>query len=490
MSLPERLRQALRDLPARPGCYIFRDRCGEIIYIGKARSLRKRVRSYFRPSAMARADPKLRGLLHSVQSLETIITRTEAEAILTEDRLIKEFKPRYNVDLRDDKRFLLLRTEPDRPYPRFRLCRIMRRDGALYFGPYASAAAARATLDFVEKTFGLRHCSAAIPDWKTRRHCLDDVIRYCSAPCRGQVTASEYRARFDRACAFLRGERREELGLLRERMKAAAARLDFEQAAALRDTLMLITKAVREKASIAAPPAPDAASLEAALDGIASALGLAKRPRMIECFDVSCIAGALAVGSMVCAIDGMPRRNRYRRFRLRMPAGADDASMIAEIVRRRYRRALEEGGRIPDLVLVDGGAQQVRAARMALDSLGLVSARVAGLAKRFEEVYVENSLEPLRIAADSSALKLLQRMRDEAHRFALSYHLSVRKRRLEESVLDEIPGIGRARRNILLARFGSVRRLAAADESDIAKTPKIGYELARLIKQTLSSEGG
>ena len=240
MKIPERVKRKLDDLPDRPGCYMMRDRRGRIVYVGKAASLRKRVRSYFRDATFRNAPPKLRGLIRSVADIDIIVVRTEAEALLTEGRLIKDYKPRYNVSFRDDKRFLLLRADPDVPFPRLKLCRIRRKDPARYFGPYASSAAARATLDFAEKQFGLRKCTPRIPDRDTYRHCMNDIIRHCSAPCIGTVDETGYHERFEEACAFLRGERPTILQELRDAMGAAAAALDFERAAALRDTWLAL----------------------------------------------------------------------------------------------------------------------------------------------------------------------------------------------------------------------------------------------------------
>ena len=235
--LQNSLKKKLQTLPDRPGCYLMRDRRGTIIYVGKAVSLRKRVRSYFRDASLRSASPKLRSLVHSVADLEFVPTRNEAEAILTEGRLIKDYRPRYNVSFRDDKRFLLIRADLAEPFPRLRLCRFERPDGARYFGPYASSAAARMALDFAEKKFGLRKCSPRVPDATTCRHCINDIVRYCSAPCVGRIGEAEYRGRVEEAAAFLRGEKGELLRRMREEMERLSAALEFERAAALRDRI-------------------------------------------------------------------------------------------------------------------------------------------------------------------------------------------------------------------------------------------------------------
>ena len=483
MDLPEKVKARLRDLPDEPGCYLMRDRQGRIIYVGKAVSLRKRVQSYFRRAALRSASPKVRGMVKSVADIDWIVVRNEAEAVLTEGRLIKEYKPYYNVSFRDDKRFLLLRADAARPFPRLRLGRIRQNDGALYFGPYASSHAARATLDFTEKRFGLRKCAPEIPDAETYRHCINDIVRYCSAPCVGKVAQAEYRRRFDEACAFLSGERPAYLKEVREKMEQASSAMDFERAAALRDTLFALQATVKQKARIAPTPAIERQAGAAGVEQLGRALKLPAAPRVIEAYDVSNISGTYAVASLVCAVDGIPQRNRYRRFRIRTVQGSDDAAMMAEVIQRRFSRLLREGQPLPDLVLVDGGVPQLRAARAELGKLGLPALACAGLAKRLEEIHRDEIGSPVRLPRNSPALKVLQRLRDEAHRFALTYHHALRNRRIRESLLDEIPGIGKTRKRLLLERFGSVRRLASATDEQVAAVPGIGLEMARAIRR-------
>lgn len=486
MNLSDKLKQRLRELPDKPGCYMMRDRRGRIVYVGKAASLRKRVQSYFRNATLRSGTAKLRGLVKSISDLEWVVVRNEAEAVLTEGRLIKEYKPRYNVSFRDDKRFLLLRADPHEPFPRFRLCRIERSDGAVYFGPYASAAATRATLDFVEKRYGVRKCGPRIPNAETYRHCLNDIIRYCTAPCVGKVGEEEYRVRFDEACAFLRGERRDVLNEVHETMEAAAAKLDFERAAALRDTWLHLQRTIRQRAR--ATSTPDMKKNDA-LEGVRElkrVLGLKRTPHLIEAFDISNVSGTYAVASLVCVVDGMPHRQRYRRYRIRTVEGANDPAMMAEAVERRLRQIEKEDSARPDLFLVDGGITQLRAARHVLERLGVEGIPAAGLAKRYEEIYWKDGAPPLRLPRDSRALQVLQRLRDEAHRFALTYHRALRSRRIRDSVLDEIPGIGEKRKHQILQHFGSVQRLGGASVAEIAEIPGIGLKMAATIKDALT----
>lgn len=489
MGIPDRLREKLRQLPDKPGCYLMRDRGGRIVYVGKAVSLRKRVQSYFRATTMRRADPKLRGLLHSVEDVEWVTARTEAEAILTEARLIKEYKPRYNVDFRDDKRFLLLRADPAQRFPVFKPCRIRKDDGVAYFGPYTSSNSARAALDFVEKRFGLRRCQPVIPDATTRRHCLNEIIRYCCAPCIGKATEQDYRERFVEACLFLDGKRPRYLEEMKTAMREAAAAHSFEKAAAIRDTWFRIADAVKQSKRMASSPGLPAGDAKSGADELGRILGLRGVASVIEAFDVSNISGTFAVASMVCAVDGMPQGNRYRRFRIRTAGLSDDTAMMAEVIKRRYARVMDEKKAVPDLVLVDGGEGQAAAARVELDKLGLRDVPVVGLAKRLESVHIPGRHEPLTLDRNSAALKVLMRLRDEAHRFALAYHLRLRNRRIRDSALDEIPGVGAHRKERLLLEFHSVDRLRKASEDEIARVPGIGYEMARAIKAALSGAG-
>jgi len=479
-----KVREKLKGLPEEPGVYLMRGRGGAIIYIGKAVSLRKRVQSYFRESTFRRADPKLRGLIRSITDIDWMVVKNEAEALLTEGRLIKEYKPRYNSFFKDDKRFPLLRTYLNCPCPKFELCRIDKKDGGTYFGPYASGQAARAALEFVEKRFGIRRCRPNEPDVETYKHCNNDIIRHCSAPCIAQVTPSAYRSRVEEACAFLHGKRPGVLREVREAMEAAAAAHQFEKAAALRDLLGLLHRAVKERALVRKSGKLKAEEAKAGLKEIKELLSLAKAPRVIECFDISNISGTFSVASMVAALDGVPAPQRYRRFRIKTVEGINDPAMMAEAVKRRYSRLLKEAARLPDLVVVDGGITQLRAARAMLDELGLENLSAVGLAKQFEEL-IRDGEKPLRLAKDSAAFRMITGLRDEAHRFAITYHRNLRRKRIQESALDEIPGIGPKKKERLLAHFGSFARLRKASLDELAAAPGVGPKTAELIKTVL-----
>ena len=461
----------------------MRDRNGRIIYVGKAVSIRRRVQSYFRSSAQQRGGPKLRSLVNSVEDIEFVTVRTEAQALITESKLIKDYKPRYNVVLRDDKRYLAVKAERHLAFPRLTECRIIRDDGEEYFGPFPSSSVVRCVKDFAERHFGVRKCTCNNPDVEVYRHCHNDRIASCSAPCIGTVSHEEYRARFERACAFIKNGDPAVMEKLKAEMTDASLAEDFETAAKIRDTILAINDLLRVRANAVAPAFVKRAD---ALDGcaaLADALALPAPPRLIEGFDISHIGGSLTVASMVAAVDGAPAPQRYRRFRIKTVEGIDDPASIAEIIRRRYSRVLEERLELPGLVMVDGGITQLRAARAELAALGLADLPAIGLAKRLEEIVVDMpDCESIFLSRDSSGLKVLIRLRDEAHRFAISYNRNLRRKKITESVLDEIDGVGERKKLALLREFGSVRRIAAADETHIAKIAGINAALAKTVK--------
>ncbi len=484
-SVNKELKQKLDSLPDKPGCYLMRDRKGVIIYVGKAVSLRKRVQSYFRPSTLRTAPPKLRSMINSVEDIETVVVRNETEALLTEGALIKQYKPRYNVLLRDDKSYMALRADPAAPVPRLTTCRIIRSDDALYFGPFPSSVVVRTVQDFVERRYGLRKCTPILPDAETHKHCLNEILRFCSAPCIGKTSLAEYHAKFDEACAFLRGERMSVIEEVGELMRQAAAGHDYEKAAALRDTWIALRTMLKQRARVQSTP--EIRRQEAA-DGVRelhTTLELPAPPRRIEGFDISNLFGTHSVAGMVVAIDGVPDKRCYRRFRIKSVEGADDPRSMAEVIRRRYQRLRDEGGELPGLVMIDGGITQLRASRAALREIG-VDIPTVGLAKRMEEIVVDRpGRESICLPHDTGALKVLMRLRDEAHRYAVDYHRRLRNRTLRESALDEIPGIGPAKKAALLRHFGSVYRLARASAEEIAAVPGVNRTQADAIHRTI-----
>ncbi len=487
MQWPDKVKAKLDALPDTPGVYIMRDRSGVVIYVGKAASLRSRVRHYFQQATLRSADPKLRGLIKSVADFDVLALRSESEATITESRFIKDYKPYYNVQQKDDKRFLLLRVNLNDPFPRFCTCRIRKNDGNAYFGPYASSAAAHTALDFIEKRFGIRHCRPRQPGPAEYKHCLNDIVRYCSCPCLEKISREDYLERVHLAASFLRGEKTEFLKEVDEQMKKAAAERNFEQAAALRDVLRMLREAVKTRIRAVKPEHIKAEEACRGVRELQTALNLDQEPRTIECYDISNIGGTNAVASQVCAVDGRPCKKRYRHYKIKTVFQSDDPAMMAEVIRRRLTRAIEEKTALPDLIVVDGGLTQVRAAVAIRNELRLDRPAIIGLAKRYEEIFTPDCAidEPIRLAQDSAALLVLRQLRDEAHRFALTYHRKLRNQRIRESILDEISGIGEKKKQRLLQHFGSFARIQKASLNDLAAAPGIGPTFAQTIFEHL-----
>lgn len=480
------IRERLKSVPNRPGCYLMRDRRGVIIYVGKAKNLRRRVLSYFRPGA--KHAPKVRSMVETVYDFEFMTVKNEAEALLTEASLIKRHKPHFNILMRDDKRYLALRANPSDMWPRFSCVRIVRDDGARYFGPFPSAPVVRAAKDFVEKRYGIRECDALVPDEESHRHCLADVIRTCSAPCLGRISEAEYRTSFEEACEFLEGRRPEVFAEIEERMTIASNAQDFEAAARWRDTLFAL-KEMTKAHFVRKTPQMRRDDAAQGLADLAKAIGLAKPPRIIECVDISNLFGTHSVASLVVARDGLPDRRYYRHFKIKTVVGADDPRSMAEVVRRRYgpSSTLLETSPRADLFICDGGITQLRAARAAFAEIGVTDIPTVGLAERQEEIVLDDGRENLLLPRDSQALFVCTRLRDEAHRFAITYHRNLREKSIRESVLDEVPGIGEAKKVKLLKTFKSIYGIARADVADIAKVAGVGETTAEAVSKAAQS---
>ncbi len=510
------LKGKIHDLPHKPGVYLMRDRLNRVIYVGKARNLRKRVGQYFMASRLLAADLKTRALLESVWDFEIHVVRSEPEALLLEGRLIKEFRPRYNISFRDDKKFLLVKVNLNDPFPRFLLTRFKKDDGARYFGPFAHSGALRTTLNWMKKQFGLRSCRPGSPGELDYKHCLDHIIRNCSAPCIQKINAEDYRARILGACDFLDGKSHEMVLAVQEEMRQAAEKLDFERAADLRNMLADLRQTTKPMRRFTRHSLPSTVDPAADLLALQEALQLAHLPLIMECFDISNISTTHVVASMVNFTQGVPDKSGYRRYRIRTVPGQDDFASMAEVVRRRYSRVLLEARevfpadaefsqetpaeslerlakeapkhafvRLPDLIIVDGGKGQLSSACRELQRLGLHELPIIGLAKENEEIFRPGNPLPLRLPEDSGALRLLQRIRDEAHRFANGYHQLLMKRRVAESILDDCPGVSENRKQLLLRRFGSVERIRRASAEEIAATEGIGTKLAEQVAEYL-----
>lgn len=606
----EKLRAALEALPARPGVYIFRNAKGDVIYVGKAARLRDRVRSYF--GAPHSLEPKTFALRQQVDDIEYIVTNNAAEALLLEAALIKRHQPFFNIRLKDDKRYPYLRIDVQNPWPRVAIVRRVERDGARYFGPFASASSVRSTLDLVKKLFPWRSCTKEITGTDPRP-CLDYYIKRCIAPCAGYCTKEEYDEVIQQVILFLEGKTADVLDRLNRQMNEAAERLDFERAAMLRDQIRAITRTMerqtvattkdedadifalardadhacvqvffirgtqmigrdhfvvegvsgepdaavlgsflqqyyesaqyvprlvcvpfepadraelesmltqrrgsraevrvpvrgekRRLVALAAENAKETLSLlqakwlsdstktERALEQLREELALPSVPRRIECYDNSNIQGTSPVSSMVVFVDGKPAPSQYRRFRVKTVTGADDFATMAETLRRRFRRLARAAAdtesdvwEAPDLVIVDGGKGQLNAALQAMRDVGAHEIPVVALAKRHEELFVPGEEDPIVLPRGSEALFLVQRIRDEAHRFALMYHRKVRGKSATQSALDAIPGIGPKRKKALLRKFGSVRAIREASIDEIAATVGFTRSLAERVKTML-----
>ena len=603
-----RLEQQLEALPARPGVYLFKDASGSILYVGKASSLRHRVASYF--GAARDLAPKTLRMMERVADLDCYVTDSEQEAILLESILIKKHRPHYNIRLKDDKTYPYLKLTVNEDWPRAHLTRRVAKDGARYFGPFASAGSVHTTIALIEKLFRLRSCRRAIAG-DERRPCLEYHINRCSGPCIGAVSLEEYRVAVDQAVLFLEGRLEAILRGLRAGMARAAESQEYEKAALIRDQIKAV-EAVVEKQKITsadgdidamafvqegdqafalvylvrqgrlvgresftltgtrdeepsqimtsfvqqfystAEPIPrrillqhslrempviqqwledkrgkkvelrvpsrgagkalvdmvadnaresleqskirsvaDPGVLTAALQELHEVLYLPGLPRRIECYDISNIQGASAVGSMVVFEGGLPRKSEYRRFQIKTVAGADDYAMIQEVLRRRFKRASTEdrGGNawaaLPDLVLIDGGRGQLNAALQAIEESGVASIPCASIAKEEEAVFLPQLGEPLRLSRESPALRLLQRARDEAHRFAVGYYRKVHRKRAFVSSLDGIPGLGAKRKRALIGRFGSVGGIRRATVEELKSVKGMTGAVAKRVKDNL-----
>src|SRR5438270_1396578 len=506
------LQKKVHEVPHKPGVYLMRDRFNRVIYVGKARDLRKRVSSYFLPSKLAQADLKTRALLDATWDFETHVVRSEAESVLLEGKLIKEYRPRYNISFRDDKRFLLVKVDLSEEWPRFRLTRLKKNDTARYFGPYADAGALRQTLNLMRKKFGVLTFGRGAP---TERELKSSTYQ---VPVRlSEITAEQYRERAARACEFLEGRSREMIDALDEQMRKAAEKMEFEKAAELRNMIDDVRQTTKQVRRFTRGTLPSAIDPLADVQTLGDGLQLPRLPRVMECFDISNISTTHVVASMVCFRDGVPDKDCYRRYRVRTVQGQDDFASMAEVVRRRYSRVLLEARernpdvaefsqenpadaidrvsdknerefvavRLPDLIIVDGGKGQLSSACRELQRLGLHDLPIIGLAKEHEEIYRPGRALPLKLPEDSGALHLLQRIRDEAHRFANSYHQLLMKKRIDESILDDCPGVSQNRKTLLLRKFGSVNRLRKATGEEIASTEGIGRKLAEDIHRFL-----
>ena len=635
MADPATYRPAPGEIPDSPGVYRFRDQHGRVVYVGKAKSLRSRLNSYFQDLSALHAHTQ--AMVTTAASVDWVTVGTEVEALQLEYSWIKEYDPRFNVRYRDDKSYPYLAVTLDETYPRITVMRGAKRKGVRYFGPYAHAWAIRETVDLLLRVFPARTCSAGVfkRHGQIGRPCLLGYIGKCSAPCIGRVDADVHRRIVEDFCAFLSGQTAAYTKRVEREMKAAAAELDYERAARLRDDLRALERALEKNAvvlgdgtdadvigladdeleaavqifhvrggrirgqrgfvvekvedltdadliehllqqlygdqtpdavprEVLVPELPtdvessvawlsdlrgstvdvrvpqrgdkkdlletvtrnagqslalhktrrggDLTSRSQALEELQEALGLPEAPLRIECIDVSHLQGTDVVASLVVFEDGLARKSEYRRFAIRGAAGdgiSDDTRSIAEVVTRRFKRLAEEQADVgedglpgidpttgrprkfsypPNLLVVDGGQPQVEAAQAALSEIGVTDVALVGLAKRLEEVWVPGDPDPVILPRTSEGLYLLQRVRDEAHRFAITYQRQKRGKRMVESILDDVPGLGEARKKALLRQFTSLKRLRAATAEELATVPGIGPTLAAAVVEALAAD--
>ncbi len=484
---PPALKAKVRRLPDRPGVYLMKDRLGRILYVGKAKSLKRRVASYFQPSRSFVAQPKIRALVDMIADFDIIEVRSEPEALLLEGRLIKRYRPRYNTSFTDDKRFLLVRVDVETELPRFVLTRLRKDDRARYFGPFAHSSLLRRTLAEMRRRFGVLLGDARPTAAGAGRYRLYDDVRAEIYGHPNEVTAADYRARVEGACEFLDGKSREWLETLRGEMQAAAARQDYEKAAQLRDIVQALDETLAKTRRFERGPRLLRTD-EVALRLLAEAVALPAPPARLECFDISHISGTFVVASMVHFTEGRPDKDQYRRFRIKSFIGNDDFRAMTEVVGRRYRRLAEEQKPFPGLVVIDGGRGQVAAALKAFLALGLNPPPLIGLAKEHETIVFPDERPPLNLPLNHPGLQLLQRLRDEAHRFANTYNADLRSKKIRESVLDDFAGLGPVRRTALLDHFGSIDRLRAASAAEIRDVPGFGPKLAIELHQFLQGK--
>ncbi len=602
--------EQLKQLPTSPGVYLMRDTEGNILYVGKAANLHHRVRSYF--TTRQKLSPKLQRLVARVNDLDFFVTNSEQQALILELNLIKQYHPRYNVRLKDDKTFPYLKIDLNEDWPTLQITRRLEQNGGRYFGPFASAKSVRQTLKMIKKIFPFRSCSKVITGTGSRP-CLEYHIGHCLAPCLGVVTKEEYAEIIKQVILFLEGKQERIVRELRRRMEKAAQLLDFEKAARLRDQIQAVEKVIEgqriaatvrgeqdviafaedkdqayaqvffirsgkltgresfvlqgthseapsqvmtsfvkqfyDSAPYVPPllllqyPVEDKVVIEDWLKGkrgarvhiqvpyrgdkkqlveivvknarhgleqlkikqlatpavIATALAEVEKelrlphlPSRMEGYDISNIQGAAAVGSMVVFDNGQPKSSHYRRFRIKTVSGVNDYAMLQEVLKRRFKRSIKGDVStpnswltLPDLVLIDGGKGQLNVAQAAMREAGVDFIPVASLAKENEEVFIPQKPEPITLPRSSPGLQLLQRLRDEAHRFALGYHQKIHKKETFASALDSIPGIGPKRKRTLLKRFGSVRGIKEASADELATTTGMSQSLAKRIKEYL-----
>ncbi|MDR1965142.1 MAG: excinuclease ABC subunit UvrC [Synergistaceae bacterium] len=479
----EDLLNAIKRFPDKPGVYVMHGGDGSALYIGKAKSLKKRVASYFRHATFA--SPRLTRLVADIADISTIRTESEAEAMVLESRLIKFYQPFFNIELKMGERYPFIKITAE-DFPRALVTRRKQEDGAIYIGPFVRTGDLRALMRISERFFPLRTCSLPLLSGKppSRRPCMRHTLGLCLAPCAGMCGEALYRERVADLALLLQGKGADLASRLHKRMDAAARGMEFEEAARLRDTIRAIWRVSRQKLST---PAMFGENLTdwLPLKRLQEEFKLKTLPWRIDGFDISHTSGENTVGVVVVFEQGIANTSLYRRFNIKTVEGVDDFRSIEETVARRYKRCVESQEPMPQLIMIDGGPVQLEFAVAALTSLGLEETPVIALAKREEEVYVPRRSDPLRLDINDPGLRLLQRVRDEAHRFAITSHREARNKKFSRSALEDIPGMGKNRVAQLLSRFGSVRAIAKLAPEALASVPGVGPVLAERVLNAL-----
>jgi len=428
--------EKVKSFPQSPGVYLMKDAAGRVIYVGKAKNLRSRAGSYFLKAAAE--DRRTADLVREIRDIDFLEAESEVDALLLESRLVKDVQPRFNSDLKDDKTFPYLQITTHEDYPRVEFTRTPRTKGVKLYGPFTSAGSLRGAIVVLQRIFKFRTCTldidAADEQWRWFRPCLLASIDQCTAPCNLRISKDDYRRDIARLKTFLEGGKKQLLAEMRKEMLDASGKLEFERAARLRDEIRLL-ETLDQRGDLEEHVQPEVFLVDPkkGLAGLQKVLGLPAPPRVIEGVDIAHLAGNETVASLVQFIDGLPFKPGYKRYRIKTVAGIDDFRSIHEVVARRFSRLIREGASLPDVFLIDGGKGQLSAALDALDGLGVTAPCIISLAKREEEIFLPGRSEPLRLSRDSYSLRLLEYVRDEAHRFAQHYHHLLRgKRSFEE----------------------------------------------------------
>ncbi len=427
--------EKVKTFPPTPGVYLMKDAQGVVLYVGKAKNLRNRASHYFTGAAVD--DPRTSDLVKLIADIDFVQTDTEVDALLLEARLVKDIQPRFNVELKDDKTFPYLQIRIREDFPRVEFTRKPRRKGVKLYGPFTSARSLRQAMQVLQRIFQFRTCSLDIKEddsrWRWFRPCLLHSIRQCTAPCNFRVTKEDYRKQIRALRMVLEGKKERLIKEMEKEMQEASAAMLFERAARLRDDIAALRK-LAQRGEVDRDPQPEVFPIDPkkGLHGLRKVLGLEKTPRTIEGVDIAHLHGEDTVASLVSFIDGLPFKPGYRRYKIQTVQGVDDFASIREVVTRRFRRLSDDNELFPDILLIDGGKGQLNAAREAFAALNLEPPTLISLAKREEEIYRPGADEPLRLSRHSAALRLLQYVRDEAHRFAQHYHHILRRKKMQE----------------------------------------------------------